>query len=157
MKHRGIKDERIITEFQKLNSHGFAICFAGLMISLAVKVFILNWDIKLWLDTFLILMAACLYVVIRGIRAGLYQLPPKAGEVKRFKKMNLIGGLLSSVVWGALMFSYDLLDSDPMDLSNSIMSNGAGAVIFFLGITALQWLMIKRSNKNADKMLDSEN
>lgn len=77
--------------------------------------------------------------------------------MKRFKKMNLIGGLLSSVVWGALMFSYDLLDSDPMDLSNSIMSNGAGAVIFFLGITALQWLMIKRSNKNADKMLDSEN
>lgn len=153
MKHLGIKDERIITEFQKLNSHGFAICLAGLMISLVVKVFVLNWDMKLWLDTFLILMAACLYVVIRGIRAGLYQLPPKEGEVKCFKKKNLIGGFLSSVVWAGLMFSYDLLDSDPMDLSKSIISNVTGAVVFFFGITALQWLMIKRSNKNADKMM----
>ncbi|AIQ58897.1 DUF6773 family protein [Paenibacillus borealis] len=51
MNRQGIKDERIITGFQKLNSHGFAICLAGLMISLAVKVFVLNWDMKLWLGT----------------------------------------------------------------------------------------------------------
>lgn len=153
-KQRGIKDERIVAAFQKLNSHGFAIVFAGLMISLSIKAFILNWDMKYWLDTFLILMAACLYVTVRGIRSGLYLLPVKDGERKAFKKMNLIGGIVSAVVWGALMFGYDYMENEQLNTYKSIMSNLAGAVVFFIGITILQWGMMKRSSKNADKPLE---
>lgn len=75
MKKRRIKDERIVAGLHKLNSHGFSIVFVGLMASLVVKLFILHWDMKYWLDTFLILMAACLYVTVRGIKGGLYLLP----------------------------------------------------------------------------------
>ena len=154
MKKGRIKDERIVAGLQKLNSHGFAIVFAGLLVSLVVKLFILHWDMKYWLDTFLILMAACLYVTVRGIRGGLYLLPDQETEVKRLKKMNIIGGALGSIVWAILMFSYDLAGSDKQELGKSIGSTLAGTIVFFIGITGLQWVMIKRSSKNANKQLD---
>lgn len=154
MKRRGIKDERIIAELHKLNSHGFAIVFIGLMASLVVKLFVLHWDMKYWLDTFLILMAACLYITVRGIRAGLYLLPAKEEDQKLSRKMNLAGGLLGSIVWAVLMLGYDLMGNDKVDMTKSLMSTLAGAIVFFFGITGLQWLMLKRSHKNADKTTD---
>lgn len=62
MRGSRIKDERIITEIQKFSTHGFMIVFVGFMVSLFVKVFMLQWDIKYWLDTFVIVMAGCLYI-----------------------------------------------------------------------------------------------
>ncbi|WNS45097.1 DUF6773 family protein [Paenibacillus sp. MMS20-IR301] len=154
MKERAIKDERITAELQSLNSHGFMIVFAGIMVSLLVKVFILQWDMKYWLDTFLILMAACLYITVRGIRSGLYLLPDRKGDVKRLKKMNLIAGAAGSLVWGILMFIDELTGSGKADLGSNIVSTVVGMVVFFLGITGLQWLWLKRSTKNANNKLE---
>ncbi|WP_339286703.1 hypothetical protein [Paenibacillus sp. FSL E2-0201] len=39
-------------------------------------------------------------------------------------------------------------------MAKSIMSTLVGSVIFFIGITWMQWFIIKKSNKNADKNLD---
>ncbi|OKP92382.1 DUF6773 family protein [Paenibacillus sp. P32E] len=99
MKNSGYKDERLTAENQKLNSHGFLIVLVGLLIvglliSIMVKVFILQWDIKYWLDVFLILMAACLYITVKEIRSGLYLLSGRAGEKQKFKKANLLSGAI---------------------------------------------------------------
>lgn len=154
MRGKRIKDERIITEIQKLSSHGFMIVFVGFMVSLIVKVFILQWDYKYWLDNFLIVMAACFYVTVRCVKDGIYLLPSKEGDIKRFKKTNLIGGAVSTLVWATLMFISDLREAGDLDVGESIMSILVGSVVFFIGTTWFQWFMIKRSNKNADKNLD---
>lgn len=68
MSRTRIKDERIISEIQKFSTHGFMIVFVGFMVSLLVKVFILQWDIKYWFDTFVIVMAGCLYITVRSVK-----------------------------------------------------------------------------------------
>ncbi|MGE7616245.1 DUF6773 family protein [Paenibacillus sp. NPDC101420] len=156
MSRTRIKDERIISEIQKYSTHGFMIVFVGFMVSLLVKVFILQWDIKYWLDTFVIVMAGCLYITVRSVKNGIYLLPSKEGEgdVRRYKKINLIGGAVSTLIWAALMFLSDFREAGELDIAKSIMSTLVGSVIFFVGITWIQWFIIKRSNKNADKSLD---
>ncbi|AIQ18636.1 hypothetical protein H70357_19470 [Paenibacillus sp. FSL H7-0357] len=154
MKGKGIKDERIQGEVHKLMSHGFTIVFVGITASVFVKVFVLHLDLKYWLDSFLILMAACFYVTLRSMRGGLFLLPSKAGEVKRLKKTNLISGAAGALIWAILMISYDLLGKEEVDVVASVMSTLVGSVIFFFGITWMQWFMIKRSNQNADKHLE---
>ncbi|MEK3660057.1 DUF6773 family protein [Paenibacillus sp. FSL F4-0236] len=156
MSRTRIKDERIISEIQKFSTHGFMIVFVGFMVSLLVKVFILQWDIKYWFDTFVIVMAGCLYITVRSVKNGIYLLPSKEGEgdVRRYKKINLIGGAVSTLIWAALMFLSDFREAGELDIAKSIMSTLVGSVIFFVGITWIQWFIIKRSNKNADKSLD---
>lgn len=154
MRGSKIKDERIITEIQKFSTHGFMIVFVGFMVSLLVKVFILQWDIKYWLDTFVIVMIGCLYITVRCVKDGLYLLPSKEGDVRWYKKNNLIGGAVSTLIWAALMFLFDLREAGELDIAKSIMSTLVGSVIFFIGITWMQWVIIKKSNKNADKNLD---
>lgn len=154
MSRTRIKDERIISEIQKFSTHGFMIVFVGFMVSLLVKVFILQWDIKYWLDTFVIVMAGCLYITVRSVKNGIYLLPSKEGDVRRYKKINLIGGVVSTFVWAALMFLSDFREAGDLHIAKSIMSTLVGSVIFFVGITWLQWFIIKRSNKNADKSLE---
>ncbi|OKP96697.1 DUF6773 family protein [Paenibacillus sp. P46E] len=154
MKNSGYKDERLTAENQKLNSHGFLIVLVGLLISIMVKVFILQWDIKYWLDVFLILMAACLYITVKGIRSGLYLLSGRAGEKQKFKKANLLSGAIGATVWTVLMISYDLLESGTTDLFKNVASALAGGVIFFFGINWIQRAMMSRSTQNADKPLD---
>ncbi|MNN36427.1 hypothetical protein D3C81_1503240 [compost metagenome] len=151
MKRKAIKDERITGEVQKLLSHSFGILFVGFMISIIVKAFVLQWELKYWLDSFLIVMAGCTYFTVRSIKAGLFLLPDKPGEVKRLKKTNLISGAVAAVVWAVWMFSDDLRGSSKLDVTKSVMSTLAGAVIFFIGFTWLQWMMIKRSHKHADE------
>ncbi|MNE48750.1 hypothetical protein D3C80_1432350 [compost metagenome] len=151
MKRKAIKDERITGEVQKLLSHSFGILFIGFMISIIVKAFVLQWELKYWLDSFLIVMGGCLYFTVRSIRAGLFLLPDKPAEVKRLKKTNRISGAITAVVWAVWMFSDDLRDSSKLDVTKSVISTLAGAVIFFIGFTWLQWMMIKRSNKHADE------
>jgi hypothetical protein len=46
------------------------------------------------------------------------------------------------------------MENEQLNTYKSIMSNLAGAVVFFIGITILQWGMMKRSSKNADKPLE---
>ncbi|WP_313637292.1 DUF6773 family protein [Paenibacillus sp.] len=154
MRRTRIKDERIITEIQKFSSHGFLIVFVGLMVSLFVKVFILQWDIKYWLDTFVIVMVGCLYITVRSVKDGIYLLPSKEGDVRQFKKINLIWGVVSTLIWAVLMFLSDLREPGEVDISKSLLSTLVGAVIFFIGITWGMWFLIKRSNKNSDKNLD---
>lgn len=154
MKRIVIKDERIITTSQKYTSHGFMIVFGFLMVSLFVKVFVLHWDMKYWLDLLLIVMAAGLYVTVRSIKEGLYLLPSKTGDINRLKKGNLIGGAVATLIWAALMFISDVGESGKIDLAKCIMTTLLGAIVFFFGTTWLQWLMIKQSNKNADKKLE---
>ncbi|MFD5020305.1 DUF6773 family protein [Paenibacillus sp. NPDC058367] len=156
MSRTRIKDERIISEIQKFSTHGFMIVFVGFMVSLLVKVFILQWDIKYWFDTFVIVMAGCLYITVRSVKNGIYLLPSKEGEgdVRRYKKINLIGGAVSTLIWAALMFLSDFREAGELDIAKSIMSTLVGSVIFFVGITWIQWFIIKRSNKNADKSLE---
>lgn len=151
MQRNRIKDERINGEVQKLLSHSYGILFAGFMVSIIVKAFVLQWDMKYWLDSFLIVMAGGAYFTFRSIRAGLFLLPDKPGEVKRLKKRNLINGAVAAVFWAVWMFSDDLREGSKMDVTQSVISTMAGAVIFFIGCTGLQWLMIKRSNKHADE------
>ncbi|MEK4295817.1 hypothetical protein BSK65_05585 [Paenibacillus odorifer] len=154
MSRTRIKDERIISEIQKFSTHGFMIVFVGFMVSLLVKVFILQWDIKYWLDTFVIVMGGCLYITVRSVKNGIYLLPSKEGDVRRYKKINLIWGAVSTLIWAALMFLSDFREAGELDIAKSIMSTLLGSVIFFVGITWMQWFIIKRSNKNADKSLD---
>ncbi|WP_339796003.1 DUF6773 family protein [Paenibacillus sp. FSL R5-0744] len=156
MSRTRIKDERIISEIQKFSTHGFMIVFVGFMVSLLVKVFILQWDIKYWFDMFVIVMAGCLYITVRSVKNGIYLLPSKEGEgdVRWYKKINLIGGAVSTLIWAALMFLSDFREAGELDIAKSIMSTLVGSVIFFVGITWIQWFIIKRSNKNADKSLD---
>lgn len=149
-----IKDERIITEIQKFSTHGFMIVFVGFMVSLFVKVFMLQWDIKYWLDTFVIVMIGCLYITVRCVKNGIYLLPSNEGDVRRYKKINLIGGVISTLVWAALMFLSDVREAGELNIGKSIMSTLVGSVIFFIGITWMQWFIIKRSNRNADKSLE---
>jgi hypothetical protein len=149
-----IKDERIITEIQKISTHGFMIVLVGFMISLFVKVFILQWDFKYWLDSFVIVMVACLYITVRCVKDGIYLLPSNKGDVRQYKKSNLIGGVVSTIIWTALMFLSDLKEAGDLNIAKSIMSTLAGSVLFFIGITWMQWFIIKRSNKNADKKLE---
>ncbi|WP_054940780.1 DUF6773 family protein [Paenibacillus ihuae] len=151
MRRKAIKDERITGEVHKLLSHSYGILFVGFMISIIVKAFVLQWDMKYWLDSFLIVMAGGLYFTFRSIKAGLFLLPDKPGDVKRLKKTNLISGAAAAVVWAVWMFGDDLKEDSKMDVTQSVISTMAGAVIFFVGFTGLQWLMIKRSNKHADK------
>ncbi len=130
------------------------IVFVGLMVSLFVKVFILQWDIKYWLDTFVIVMVGCLYITVRSVKDGIYLLPSKEGDVRQFKKINLIWGVVSTLIWAVLMFLSDLREPGEVDISKSLLSTLVGAVIFFIGITWGMWFLIKRSNKNSDKNLD---
>lgn len=154
MKNSGYKDERLTAEHQKLNSHGFLIVLVGLLISIMVKVFILQWDIKYWLDVFLILMAACLYITVKGIRGGLYLLPGRAGEKQKLKKANLLSGAIGAAIWTVLMITYDVLESGKEGLLQNVAGTLVGAVVFFFGITWVQRVMVRRSAKNADKPLD---
>jgi protein-S-isoprenylcysteine O-methyltransferase Ste14 len=143
-----IKDERIITEIQKFSTHGLLIVLVGFMISLLVKVFILEWDIKYWVDTFGIMLLGCLYVTVRCVKDGIYLLPSKEGELKRFKKIHLISGVISTIIWATLTF---LLDFREADIRKNISSTLVGSVVFFIGVTWAMWYIINKSNKNADK------
>jgi len=154
VRRKRITDERIITEVQKYGSHGFLFVFVAFLISLFVKVFILEWEFKYWIDSFVIVMAACCYVTFRCVKDGIYLLPSKEGEVKRFKKINLISGVISTLIWAALMFINDLREAGELNVGKSVMSILVGSIVFFVGITWLQWFMIKRSHKNADDHLE---
>lgn len=99
-------------------------------------------------------MAACFYVTIRCVKNGVYLLPGKEAGFKRFKKINLVAGIVSTLVWATLMFISDVREAGDLDVSKSIMSILVGSIVFFLGTTWFQWYMIKRSNKNSDKELD---
>ncbi|HBS45117.1 MAG TPA: hypothetical protein DEA91_12815 [Paenibacillus sp.] len=74
---------------------------------------------------------------------GIYLLPSKEGDVRGYKKINLF--------WGAASLS-DLREAGDLDIAKSIMSILVGSFIFFKGITWMQWFIIKRSNKDADKI-----
>ena len=154
MKATRIKDERITASVHKYSHHGFGILMALLIGSIMVKMFILQWDMKYWIDTFLILMFACAYVTFRYIKDGLLLFPSKQDEQKRLRKANIISGAIAALLWGILMFISDRMDSAEADITRSAIGNFVGAVVFFFGITGVQWLMIKVSNKNADKHLE---
>lgn len=154
MRGTKIKDERIIAEIQKFSTQGFMIVFIGLMLSLIVKVFILQWEITYWLDTFVIVMLGCLYITVRFVKNGVFLLPSKEGDIRRFKKSNLISGLVSTLLWALLMFLSDLREAGDINISKSISSILVGSVVFFIGITWIQWFMINKSNKNANKNLE---
>ncbi|ASA21727.1 DUF6773 family protein [Paenibacillus donghaensis] len=149
-----VKDERIMAEVNRFSAHGFAIVMVGLLVSLVVKIWILELDVSAYLDTFLILMAACLYVTVRNIRAGMFLLPDKPSEVKKLKSANLMGSALSAVIYTVLMFVYDLRGSGEVELWKEVSGALIGGVIFFFGTLGLQWLMLKWSNKNAEKELE---
>ncbi len=152
MKGPKIKDERIITEIQKFSTHGLLIVLVGFMISLLVKVFILEWHIKYWIDTFVIMLLGCLYVTVRCVKDGIYLLPSKEGELKRFKKIHLISGVISTIIWATLTF---LLDFREADIRKNISSTLVGSVVFFIGVTWAMWYIINKSNKNADKNIEN--
>ncbi|CAH1192285.1 hypothetical protein PAECIP111892_00909 [Paenibacillus auburnensis] len=154
MKRKAIKDERVTGEVHKLRSHSFGILFVGFMISIIVKAFVLEWELKYWLDSFLIVMVGCLYFTVRSIRAGLFLMPDKPGDVKRLKKRNLISGAAASMFWAVWMFGDDLMAKEKLDVTKSVASILVGAIIFFIGFTWLQWLMIRRSNKHAEDRLE---
>ncbi|WP_314002991.1 DUF6773 family protein [uncultured Paenibacillus sp.] len=154
MKATLVKDERITALLHKYSHHAFGILMTLLLISTLVKVFILQWDMKYWIDTFLILMVACAYVTFRCIKDGLFLFPSKQDEQKRLRKVNIISGAIAALLWGVLMFVFDMTDSAPVDITRSIIGNSVGAIVFFFGITGLQLLVIKVSNKNANKDLE---
>lgn len=154
MKGPKIKDERIITEIQKFSTHGLLIVLVGFMISLLVKVFILEWDIKYWVDTFGIMLLGCLYVTVRCVKDGIYLLPSKEGELRRFKKIHLISGVISTLIWATLTFLLDFREAGEVDIRKiyRVLSWGR---LFFIGITWAMWYIINKSNKNADKNIES--
>ncbi|MDH6368965.1 Kef-type K+ transport system membrane component KefB [Paenibacillus sp. PastF-3] len=154
MRGTRIKDERIITEVQKISTYGFMIVLVGLLVSLFVKVFILQWDFKYWWDSFVIVMVACSYITVRCVKDGIYLLPSNEGAVRQYKKNNFIGGVVSTIIWAALMILSDLKEAGDLQIAKSIMSTLVGSVLFFIGITWIQWFIIKRSNRNADKKLE---
>ena len=83
---------------------------------------------------------------------GIYLLPSKEGDVRGYKKINLFWGAASTLIWAVLMFVSDLREAGDLDIAKSIMSILVGSFIFFKGITWMQWFIIKRSNKDADKI-----
>lgn len=99
-------------------------------------------------------MVACAYVTFRCIKDGLYLIPGKRDEQKRLRKVNIISGAIAAFMWGVLMFVLDMMDSAQVDITKSIIGNSVGAVVFFFGITGIQWLIVKMSNKNANKNLE---
>lgn len=154
MKATPIKDERITLMLHKYSHHAFGILMTLLLVSTFVKVFILQWEMKYWIDTFLILMVACAYATFRGIKSGLFLFPSKPDEKKRLKKASIISGAIAALLWGVLMFVYDMTGTDSVDITKSIIGNSLGALVFFFGIIGIQLLMVKVSNKNANKDLE---
>lgn len=80
--------------------------------------------------------------------------PNEQDERKLLKKVNMISGAFAALLWGVLMFVFDITDRASVDITRSIISNSVGAVVFFFGITGFQWLMVKLSNKNVNKDLE---
>jgi hypothetical protein len=151
MKRSPIKDERITAQVQSYGYQAFGILFVLLMVSVSIKLFILNLDMKYWIDTFLILIGACAYFTFRCIMGGVFVMSDKAGDKKRFRKVNLISGAIGAVVWGALMFLYDFYYEESFHFIKSLTGTFVGTVVFFLGTVGLQMLIFKLSNDIGDK------
>ncbi|MDQ0195020.1 DUF6773 family protein [Paenibacillus wynnii] len=154
MREKGIKDERITASIKRYEAQGFQLLSALLMASLVVKVFILKWDVEDYVDTMLMLVISGLYVEFRKIKDGLYLLPNKQENIKKMKKSNYIGGAVATLIWASIMFFSDLTEGGNMNTTQIIMKTLVGAIIFYVGFTWLQWFMIKKSNKNANKNLE---
>ncbi|MCL6603461.1 MAG: hypothetical protein K6T94_11345 [Paenibacillus sp.] len=154
MSEKGIKDERITASIKRYEAQGFQLLSALLMASLVVKVFILKWDVEDYVDTMLMLVISGFYVEFRKIKDGLYLLPNKQENIKKMKKSNYIGGAVATLIWASIMFISDLTEGGNMNTTQIIMKTVVGAIIFYVGFTWLQWFMIKKSNKNADKKLE---
>ncbi|WP_151736389.1 DUF6773 family protein [Paenibacillus tengchongensis] len=155
MKGRRITDERVVSELQRIGSHAFVILFAGALVSVFVKVFILSWDLRYWLDSFLIVMAACVYYTFRAVRGGLYLPSDSMSELKEFKKVNMLASGTAAVLYTALMIGSDVVESGGGEnLLMTLLENLTGGTVFFLVMTWVQLLFVKRSIKNASKDLD---
>ncbi|KTD86567.1 hypothetical protein [Paenibacillus etheri] len=76
-------------------------------------------------------------------------------EIQKFSTHRFmivfVGFLVSLFV---KVYLSDLREAGQLDIAKSIMSTLVGSVIFFIGITWMQWFIIKKSNKNADKNLN---
>lgn len=154
MRDNEIKDERITASIKRYEAQGFQLLGALLIASLVVKVFILKWDVEDYVDTMLILVISGFYVEFRKIKDGLYLLPDKKENIKKLKKSNYIGGAIATLIWASIMFISDLTEGGNINTTQIIMKTLVGAIIFYLGFTWLQWFMIKKSNKNANKNLE---
>lgn len=64
------------------------------------------------------------------------------------KSNIIIRSAIAAVIWGILMFSYDLFLSDtPINYTKSITSTFIGMVAFFLFLSLMLMLVFKITNK----------
>lgn len=150
-----IQDERIMKQIHIYGYQSFGIILTLLLISIFIKLFILNLELKYWIDTFLILLIACAYFTARSIIGGVLLMPDKAEERVLFYRRNLIGWAIGSIVWGLLMFTYELFYSDhPVDYPRDIVSALVGMILFFSGTIGLSLLITKISSNRANKDIE---
>lgn len=143
-----IEDERILAEKRKINSSAFGICFLALWMIILFRQFVLEQNIKEYIDIFLLTMGLSIYVTINSVVKGLY-LTYRSKKMRI--KMNLIGATVGLVVFTIVQIFFIKHDfTNWKDVFQLILSSA----IFFVVWIGTQTILLKISEKKANEDIE---
>lgn len=147
---RKIEDERIISEKRRINSNAFSICLLLLWAILLYRQFVLQQNIKEYIDIFLLTIGISVYITINNVFKGLYLTYRNKKERKKAKFIGVIVGTVTFAIVQAFIAGYDFTNTK--DVFTMIIS----IVIFFSTWLIAQNFLLNISEKKANDDIDEE-
>ncbi len=143
-----IEDERIIAEKRKINSNAFGICFIALWGILLYRQFMLDQDIRQYMDIFLLTMGLSIYITVNSVFRGLYLTYRSRKERKKVNLISAITGATAFIIVQAFTLKIDF--SDFME----IMKLGISFIVFLSVWVISQSILFNISESKANKDAD---
>lgn len=147
---RKIEDERIISEKRRINSNAFSICLLLLWAILLYRQFVLQQNIKEYMDIFLLTIGISVYITINNVFKGLYLTYRNKKERKKVKFIGVIVGTVTFAIVQAFIAGYDFTNTK--DVFTMIIS----IVIFFSTWLIAQNFLLNISEKKANDDIEEE-
>ncbi|SRR6056297_480811 len=143
-----IEDERVIIEKRKINSRAFSYVYIALWLILIYRQFVLQQEASQYWDILILTLGISFYVLLRNVFKGLYQsYREKESKIKNMFVGGIIGSIIFTLIHG-IFSDYDL--SNSKDLVRILISG----IIFFITWMAVQYLLIRKSEKKADEDIE---
>lgn len=142
-------DEAQELKMLRIEHNAYGIAFWGLLIALLVQRFTGEPSFRDTVGEFVVFSTMCIYVVIAGIKNGVWD-----RKLKPNGKTNLVFSLIAGAVMGALQFAYSYSHYGHLG------GSAAAAVFLFIftsalsygGLALTSWMYKKRVKQMEDAM-----
>jgi len=155
------KDEREKNEIMRISSIAFLIAIWGLIISIALKIFIFDLDLVNVASEFIILIICTIFIVTASYIRGIWDTSTNPG-MKTYIVTSLVMTLMVNIPISSVYYiRYGVIVSDGATITDALRFFAIGFattfILMFLAIALFGTLIKRRQKKLANKYAIDDN